>query len=62
MSAMVEAFIVAALAGMVAGVSVGWMNRKKLKIKLRRRRAKLNKLRRASPPYSSDSDVPGQPT
>ncbi len=33
MSAMVEAFVIAALAGMVAGVSVGWMNRKVLKIK-----------------------------
>ena len=62
MSAMVEAFIVAALAGMVAGVSVGWMNRKILKIKLRRRRAKLNKLRRTVPPYSSDSDVREKPT
>jgi hypothetical protein len=28
MSAMVEAFVIAALAGMVAGVSVGYMNRK----------------------------------
>ena len=33
MSTMVEAFLVAALAGMVAGVSVGWMNRKILKFK-----------------------------
>ena len=30
---MIEAFLVAALAGMVAGVSVGWMNRKILKFK-----------------------------
>jgi F0F1-type ATP synthase membrane subunit c/vacuolar-type H+-ATPase subunit K len=62
MSAMVEAFIVAALAGMVAGVSVGYINRKVLKIKLRRRKAKLMKMRRAAPPYSSDSDVRERPT
>ena len=54
---MVEAFIVAALAGMVAGVFVGWMNRQNLKIKLRRKRAKLNRMRRTAPLYSSDSDA-----
>ncbi len=49
MSAMVEAFVIAALAGMVAGVSVGWMNRKILKIKGRRKLAKLNRLKHTRP-------------
>jgi NhaP-type Na+/H+ or K+/H+ antiporter len=37
MSTMVEAFLVAAIAGMVAGVSVGWINRKILKFKKRKK-------------------------
>ncbi len=46
---MVEAFVIAALAGMVAGVSVGWMSRKILKIKGRRKLAKLNSLKHTQP-------------
>jgi NhaP-type Na+/H+ or K+/H+ antiporter len=49
MSAMVEAFVIAALAGMVAGVSVGYMNRKILKITGRRKLAKLNRLKHTRP-------------
>ena len=41
---MVEAFLVAALAGMVAGVSVGWMNRKILKFKNTRKYLRIDAL------------------
>ena len=44
MSTMIEAFLVAALAGMVAGVSVGWMNRKILKFKKHKKYLRLNAL------------------
>ena len=56
MSTMIEAFLVAALAGMVAGVFVGCMNRKILKFKKRKKilKAQWSKWSRASSP---DLDV-----
>ena len=61
MSTMVEAFLVATLAGMVAGVSVGWMNRKILKFKKRKKifKAQWSKWSRAS---SADLDVNVEPS
>ena len=57
---MVEAFLVAAIAGMVAGVSVGWINGKILKFKKQRNIFKTlwSKRSRAS---SSDLNVNVEP-
>ena len=52
MTPVLEAFLIATLAGMVAGVSVGWMNRNILKFK--KRRAQWSKWSRGR---SSDLDV-----
>jgi len=61
MSTMVEAFLVAAIAGMVAGVSVGWINRKILNFKERKKifKTQWSKWARAS---SSDLDVNVEPS
>ena len=58
---MVEAFIVAALAGMVAGVSVGWMNRKILKFKKHKKIFKTHCYRR-SRASSPDLDANVEPS
>ena len=61
MTPMIEAFLVAAQAGMVAGVSVGWMNRNILKFKKQRNifKAQWSKWSRASSP---DLDVNVEPS
>ena len=61
MSTMVEAFLVAALAGMVAGVSVGWTNRKILKFKKQKKifKTQCSRWSRAS---SADLDVNVEPS
>ena len=56
MSAFIEGFLVAFLAGTVAGITVGWVNRKILKFKKMRRSGRVRANNRPASPSNNNSN------
>ena len=56
MSAFIEGFLVAFLAGTVAGITVGWVNRKILKFKKMRRSGRVRANSRPASPSNNSNN------